>query len=309
MARPTKTGLDYFPFDVDFFADEKIAAISGEFGIKGEITVVKLLCAVYRNGYFILWNEPLKYKLLRDLPGVSSELIDQIVNRLVRWGFFDEGLFDSVKVLTSRGIQKRYFSISRRRNTTYGSYILIPDVKNGVSDDKKEVIDDKNTGAAELLTTKTSQSKGKEIKENISPSISNEIVSPPIGEPGKTIDSGKEAEQTRIKLSQQEKEKNCGKREKEFYDQLVPWVSVYGPDMIRKFFDYWRERNKSRTKMRFELQPTWDLAGRLRTWEQKQNDYGKRSKTSGSSSEQDDAELMQHIAAGYARGMQERENR
>lgn len=150
----------------------------------------------------------------------------------------------------------------------------------------------------------------KEKKDNIiPPAISNEIASPLIGEPGKTIDSGKEAEQTRIKLSQQEKEKNCGKREKEFYDQLVPWVSVYGPDMVRKFFDYWRERNKSRTKMRFELQQTWDLAGRLRTWEQKQNDYGKRGKTSCSSSKQDDAELMQHIAAGYARGMQERENR
>ena len=157
----------------------------------------------------------------------------------------------------------------------------------------------------------TDKPKEKKVKKDniIPPTISNEIVSPPIGEPGKTIDSGKEAEQTRIKLSQQEKEKNCGKREKEFYNQLIPWVSVYGPDMIRKFFDYWRERNKSRTKMRFELQPTWDLAGRLRTWEQKQNDYGKRSKTSGSSSEQDDAELMQHIAAGYARGMQERENR
>lgn len=152
--------------------------------------------------------------------------------------------------------------------------------------------------------------KPKEKKDNIiPPAISNEIASPPIGEPEKTIDSGKEAEQTRIKLSQQEKEKNCGKREKEFYDQLVPWVSVYGPEMIRKFFDYWRERNKSRTKMRFELQQTWDLAGRLRTWEQKQNDYGKRGKTSCSSSKQDDAELMQHIAAGYARGMQERENR
>ena len=150
----------------------------------------------------------------------------------------------------------------------------------------------------------------KEKKDNIiPPAISNEIASPPIGEPEKTIDSGKEAEQTRIKLSQQEKEKNCGKREKEFYDQLVPWVSIYGQDMIRKFFDYWRERNKSRTKMRFELQQTWDLAGRLRTWEQKQNDYGKRGKTSCSSSKQDDAELMQHIAAGYARGMQERENR
>lgn len=155
MARPNKTGLDYFPLDVDFFADEKIAAISGEFGIKGEITVIKLLCAVYRNGYFILWNEPLKYKLLRDLPGVSPELIDQIVNRLVRWGFFDESLFDSVKVLTSRGIQKRFFSITRRRGLPHDAKYLL--AENGCTG----VIDDNNPAVAELLSTKTPQSKVK----------------------------------------------------------------------------------------------------------------------------------------------------
>ena len=155
MARPNKTGLDYFPLDVDFFADEKIAAISGEFGIKGEITVIKLLCAVYRNGYFILWNEPLKYKLLRDLPGVSPELIDQIVNRLVRWGFFDESLFDSVKVLTSRGIQKRFFSITRRRGFPHDAKYLL--AENGCTG----VIDDNNPAASELLSTKTPQSKVK----------------------------------------------------------------------------------------------------------------------------------------------------
>lgn len=155
MARPNKTGLDYFPFDVDFFADEKIAAISGEFGIKGEITVVKLLCAVYRNGYFILWDEPLKYKLLRDLPSVSAELLDQIINRLVKWGFFDEGLFNSVKVLTSRGIQKRFFSITRRRGLPIDAkYLLAENGCNGV-------IDDNNSPAAGLLSTKTPQRKEK----------------------------------------------------------------------------------------------------------------------------------------------------
>ena len=117
MARPNKMGLDYFPFDVDFFNDEKIVAISGEFGIKGEIVVIKLLCAIYRNGYFILWNDLLKFKLLRDLPGVSSELLDSIMNRLVLWGFFDKDLFDSMGVLTSAGIQKRYFKISKRRKS------------------------------------------------------------------------------------------------------------------------------------------------------------------------------------------------
>ena len=40
MARPTKDGLDYFPLDVDVFEDEKIEAIAGEFGLKGEIAVI-----------------------------------------------------------------------------------------------------------------------------------------------------------------------------------------------------------------------------------------------------------------------------
>ena len=114
MPRPRKTGLDYFPFDCDFFDDEKIVALAGEFGIKGEIAAVKLLCAIYRNGYFIEWNDMLKYKMLHRMPGISAELFEQILNRLVRWGFFDASLFDSVKVLTSVGIQRRYFNIVKR---------------------------------------------------------------------------------------------------------------------------------------------------------------------------------------------------
>lgn len=117
MARPRKKGLDYFPFDVDFFNDEKIVAIAGEFGVKGEIAAVKLLCAIYRNGYFIEWNEMLLMKLLHQLPGLSSELISQIVMRLVKWGFFDKDLFDSAGILTSRGIQKRYFDAIKKRTS------------------------------------------------------------------------------------------------------------------------------------------------------------------------------------------------
>lgn len=32
------------------------------------------------------------------------------------------------------------------------------------------------------------------------------------------------------------------------------------------FIDYWTEPNKSRTKMRFELQRTWETKRRLQTW-------------------------------------------
>ena len=126
MARPNKEGLDYFPFDVDFFSDEKIGSISGEFGIKGEITAIKLLCAIYRNGYFILWNDALKMSLLRGLPGIRLELLEQIVTRLVRWGFFEQTLFSTVSVLTSKGIQERYFkAIKRRKDSSNYPYLLV----------------------------------------------------------------------------------------------------------------------------------------------------------------------------------------
>lgn len=159
MARPRKQGLDYFPFDVDFFSDEKVVCIAGEYGLKGEITAIKLLCAIYRNGYFALWNETMKYKLLRELPGVSAELLDNIVSRLVRWGFFDKGLFDSTGVLTSRGIQRRYFEASKRR-VPNGSlpYIL------GFCDKKptETWVSATETGVS---SAETPQSKEKESKE------------------------------------------------------------------------------------------------------------------------------------------------
>ena len=154
MGRPLKQGLDYFSFDVDFFDDEKVMAISKEFGIKGEIATVKLLCAIYRNGYFALWNEALKRKLLMVLPGVSEDLLESVVKRLAVWGFFDKALYDSTGVLTSRGIQRRYFAaVGRRKPRKELPYLLdlgdgngfFADI-NGVNAGNNGVFDDRSTG-------------------------------------------------------------------------------------------------------------------------------------------------------------------
>ena len=45
--------------------------------------------------------------------------------------------------------------------------------------------------------------------------------------------------------------------------KIVPSVH---PDIIRKFTNYWTERNKSGSKMLFELNKTWDTNRRLRRW-------------------------------------------
>jgi len=55
-------------------------------------------------------------------------------------------------------------------------------------------------------------------------------------------------------------------RKESFYQSLVPFVGKYQKEMIRSFFDYWSELNKSETKMRYELEKTWELPKRLSTW-------------------------------------------
>lgn len=57
------------------------------------------------------------------------------------------------------------------------------------------------------------------------------------------------------------------KRAKVFYKSLVPFVDIYGKDMIRAFYDYWVEPNKSGSRMRFEMEKTWETSKRLGTWE------------------------------------------
>lgn len=176
MARPIKHGLDYFPFDIDFFYDEKVVCVAGEFGLKGEICLIHLLCAVYRNGYFVEWTKPLRYKLLRELPGVSGGLLGQIVESSVRWGFFDKDLFDSAHILTSRGIQRRYFEVGRRRISADASlpYLLIPACGSGTD----------NTS-----NTKPNATSPKEISPGLNtPAPDRQVGAPHLGKkPSKDI--------------------------------------------------------------------------------------------------------------------------
>lgn len=114
MARPKKQGLNSFPMDVNFFNDDRIAALRGEFGIAGEIVAIKLLCAIYRNGYYLVMDEMAKFKMLCEFSSISIEVFGRIIDRMVHWGFFDRHLYESEQVLTSREIQSRFFKVARR---------------------------------------------------------------------------------------------------------------------------------------------------------------------------------------------------
>lgn len=173
MARPKKKGLDYFPLDTDFFSDEKIVCIAGEYGVKGQVIVISLLCAIYRNGYFIEWSEMMQYRLLRDLPGISPDLLKQVVRSLVRWGFFDQSLFDSAKILTSRGIQSRYFEITKKRVRDPALPYLLPNSDQNLPPNIVSVSETIVSSAETHVSAEFSpQSKVNKMKINKTPPLS-----------------------------------------------------------------------------------------------------------------------------------------
>jgi hypothetical protein len=79
------------------------------------------------------------------------------------------------------------------------------------------------------------------------------------------------------------KEQALLKRKSDFEHSLIPFLSKYTREQIREFADYWTEPNKSHTKMRYELERTWDTARRLAYWDRNskpaRSGYG--SNTSG----------------------------
>ena len=86
------------------------------------------------------------------------------------------------------------------------------------------------------------------------------------------------------------KKNDIDERKKTFEYSLVPYVTDgrYSPELVRAFCDYWTEYNKSRTKMRWELEKTWETTKRLATWANKDKQIDRNSYLSQKKKEQDE---------------------
>jgi len=253
MAAPIKQGIDYFPLDTDLDQDDKLGMIIGEYGEKGERLWIKMLAWTYKNeGYYFEWREDVQLRFLRryNYCGFSMSFIQEVVPRFIRWGLFDKTVFDAFQILTSERIQKTWLDATRKR---IGRQINQKFWLNGVNDASEA----EETKEKASFTDKRKEKKGKEIKEK-------EIV---IGadapkHPPKAIETFQ-------------------KRETDFYNSIAEYKSLYPKELLRAFYDYWREPNKSNSKMRFELERTWKLDLRLQKWAN--NDFNTKNTQNGTS--------------------------
>lgn len=273
MARPQKTGIEYFPFDVDFFTDDKIQLIEAEFDIKGSFVAIRLLCKIYKEGYFYKWGSDESLLFAKNIGSerVSKGAVDEIVRGLLKRGFFDITVYNKFQVLTSAGIQKRFLQATQERKSVniIEDYWLLDEPKgdkytvftmeNGVIRPKNKV----NLPNNEVNPPNSTQSKVKYTIEE--ENILNDNNS--LG-----ADAPEQTDLKTLKKEEEEKEKKLRQKKKiegrshDFYQEVAKYIEKYTPETLRSFFDYWSEPNPSKTKMRFEMERTWDLSRRLSYW-------------------------------------------
>lgn len=116
--RPPKEKIDYSGWDVTILDnDEKIDRLIDSQGI-GAFTIYFYLCqkAYGSNGYYLTWSYSQCATIARKLgKGASADYVKNTVDMCFQCCLFDKRLFEKYEILTSRGIQKRFWEVAKSR--------------------------------------------------------------------------------------------------------------------------------------------------------------------------------------------------
>ena len=169
--------------DTQFFENEKIEMLMANFGFEASGVYIKLLCKIYTNGYYMRWNETICKVFTYSLHSrFNSKKVQQIIDFLVEFNFFNKKLFLEHQILTSKGIQERFFEIiSRRKNFVCENveYLLVPipkrfsESKNGSKMQQSSPLNDEKCNISVDSTgenvdiSKQSKVKESKVKESI----------------------------------------------------------------------------------------------------------------------------------------------
>lgn len=139
MARTPKRGIDYAGWSVNVFdGDKKIDKLLDAQGWKGFGVYFFLCQSAYKmNGYYLEWDYDDCASTARKMGGgIGSETVMETVKLCLLVGLFDNGLFDRWGVLTSKGIQRRFWAAAGERREVHLDsrfWLLAPEDAEGLN--------------------------------------------------------------------------------------------------------------------------------------------------------------------------------
>lgn len=177
MARPLSRGIEYYPLDVDFMNDIKIRKIMKSCGPNSIAIIILLLGNIYGDeGYFMKWDEDVCF-LVADAVGAKEVYVKEVLKKCLQVDLFSSELFEKYKIITSEGIQKRFFEITKRRkrDNLINEYLLVNVTETGV------IVAETPNNVTEtgVIVSKSTQSKVKEskVKKSKEGDINNKLIS------------------------------------------------------------------------------------------------------------------------------------
>lgn len=78
-----------------------------------------------------------------------------------------------------------------------------------------------------------------------------------------------------LESPEQPRQDDISERTKHFKEQLESFTTEFTKKTVDDFFRYWSEPNKGKTKMRYEMEKTWDTHRRLITWQNNESKFNK----------------------------------
>lgn len=196
MARISKSGLDYFPLDVNFLQDRKVRRISSRHHAAGIAALTSLFCLIYKEkGYYVPWNQDTLFDVAQEACCEEAEM-QAIIDDCLAVGLFDPHIYKVYSVLTSQVIQEQYHKIitdSRRKyklplehfwlieedfkdvTESHDFATTMPQTKEETDTDikGKQEMDMENESKSEIKKDKETERQGKCEKKN-------ERIMPPV---------------------------------------------------------------------------------------------------------------------------------
>lgn len=125
-------GIPYFPTPANFFDEEIMELLEAKFGILSSYIVMRLLCKIYKEGYYISWGKEQSLIFVRKVGGgIKEEVMEKIIELLLEKEFFNKDIYEKYGVLTSEQIQKVWLEATVRRKIDFSKLPYLLEVRSG----------------------------------------------------------------------------------------------------------------------------------------------------------------------------------